>query len=63
MKPGREVIEVNFEELTALLERARQGPLGEQDCRETARRDPGFELSDRNDRGKEIRPSADCARC
>ena len=32
MKPGREVIEVNFEELTALLERARQEPLGEEDC-------------------------------
>lgn len=33
MKPGCEVIEVNFEELTALMERARQGPLGEEDCR------------------------------
>ena len=32
MKPEREVIEVNFEELTALLERARQGPLAEEDC-------------------------------
>ncbi len=32
MKPEREVIEVNFAELTALLERARQGPLGEEDC-------------------------------
>jgi transposase len=32
MKPGREVIEVNFEELATLLERARQGPLGEEDC-------------------------------
>ena len=32
MKPEREVIEVNFEELTALLERERQGPLGEEDC-------------------------------
>ena len=32
MKSGSEVIEVNFEELTALLERARQGPLGEEDC-------------------------------
>ena len=32
MKPGREVIEVNFGELTALLERARQEPLGEADC-------------------------------
>ncbi|MGH9444207.1 MAG: IS66 family transposase [Terriglobia bacterium] len=31
MKPSREVIEVNFEELQTLLERARQGPLGEQD--------------------------------
>jgi transposase len=31
MKPGREVIEVNFGELTALLERARQEPLGEAD--------------------------------
>jgi len=32
MKPGYEVIEVNFEELKALKERARQGPLGEEDC-------------------------------
>jgi transposase len=32
MKPGHEVIEVNFEELEKLLERARQGPLGEEDC-------------------------------
>ena len=32
MKPGREVIEVNFEELTALLQRARQEPLGDADC-------------------------------
>jgi len=32
MKPGCEVIEVNFEELKALKERARQGPLGEEDC-------------------------------
>jgi len=32
MKPGREVIEVNFEELESLLERARQEPLGEEDC-------------------------------
>ena len=32
MKPGCEVIEVNFEELAALKERARQGPLGEEDC-------------------------------
>jgi len=31
MQPGREVIEVNFEELARLLERARQGPLGEED--------------------------------
>jgi len=31
MKPGREVIEVNIGELTALLERARQEPLGEAD--------------------------------
>jgi hypothetical protein len=31
MKPGHEVIEVNFEELEALLERARQGPLREED--------------------------------
>ena len=31
MKPAREVIEVNFPELEALLERARQGPLGEED--------------------------------
>ena len=33
MKPGCEVIEVNFEELAALKERARQGPLGEEDYR------------------------------
>jgi transposase len=33
MKPGFEVIEVNFEELKALKERARQGPLGEEDYR------------------------------
>ena len=33
MKSGSEVIEVNFEELAALVERARQGPLGEEDCR------------------------------
>lgn len=32
MKPGCEVIEVNFEELKALKERARKGPLGEEDC-------------------------------
>ncbi len=32
MKPGHEVIEVNFEELEKLLERARQGPLEEEDC-------------------------------
>jgi transposase len=31
MNPAREVIEVNFEELEGLLERARQGPLGEED--------------------------------
>ncbi|MBV8457643.1 MAG: IS66 family transposase [Acetobacteraceae bacterium] len=31
MKPGAEVIEVNFDELEGLLERARQGPLGEED--------------------------------
>ena len=36
MKPEREVIEVNFEELTALLERARQGPLAEEDCQRLA---------------------------
>jgi transposase len=33
MKPGHEVVEVNFEELEVLLERARQGPLGEEDYR------------------------------
>jgi hypothetical protein len=33
MKPASKVIEVNFEELEALLERARQGPLGEEDYR------------------------------
>jgi hypothetical protein len=33
MNPGHEVIEVNFEELAELVERARQGqPLGEADC-------------------------------
>ncbi len=32
MEPGGEVIEVNFAELQKLLERARQGPLGEEDC-------------------------------
>lgn len=32
MKPGGEVIEVNLEELTALVERARQGPLSPEDC-------------------------------
>ena len=32
MKPGYEVIEVNFEELKGLKERARNGPLGEEDC-------------------------------
>jgi transposase len=32
VKSGSEVIEVNFEELAALLERARQGPLDEKDC-------------------------------
>ncbi len=32
MQPGRELIEVNFEELGKLLERARQGPLAEEDC-------------------------------
>ena len=31
MKPGSEVIEVNLEERAALLERARQEPLGEAD--------------------------------
>jgi transposase len=31
VKSGSEVIEVNFEELAKLLERARQGPLGEED--------------------------------
>jgi hypothetical protein len=31
MNPAREVIEVNFEELERLLERARQGPLGAED--------------------------------
>lgn len=32
MKPERPVMEVNFEELKKLQERARQGPLGEEDC-------------------------------
>jgi transposase len=31
-KPAPEVIEVNFEELQKLMERARQGPLGQEDC-------------------------------
>src|SRR5215472_9239800 len=31
MKPVGQVIDVNFAELEALLERARQGPLGEKD--------------------------------
>jgi len=31
MKPASQVIDVNFEELEALLARARQGPLGEED--------------------------------
>jgi hypothetical protein len=34
MKPGCEVIEVNFKELAALKERARHGPLGEEDCQQ-----------------------------
>jgi transposase len=33
MKPADRVIDVNFAELEALLERARQGPLGEEDYR------------------------------
>ena len=33
MKPADKVIDVNFEELETLLERARQGPLGEEDYR------------------------------
>jgi len=32
VKPAKEQIEVNLEELAALVERARQGPLGEADC-------------------------------
>jgi transposase len=32
MKPAKEQIEVNFEELATLQERARQGPLDEEDC-------------------------------
>jgi hypothetical protein len=32
MKPAKEQIEVNLEELAALVERARQGPLSEADC-------------------------------
>ena len=32
MKPAKEQIEVNLEELTALVERARQGPLSKEDC-------------------------------
>jgi transposase len=32
VKRASEVIEVNFEELARLAERARQGPLGEEDC-------------------------------
>ena len=34
MKPADQVIEVNFEELQGLLERARQGPMGEEDYRQ-----------------------------
>jgi transposase len=33
VKPEKEVIEVNFEELARLRERARQAPLSEEDCR------------------------------
>ena len=32
MKPAKEQIEVNLEELIALVERARQGPLTKEDC-------------------------------
>ena len=32
MKPAKEQIEVNLEELSALVERARQGPLSQEDC-------------------------------
>ena len=32
MKPAKEQIEVNLEELAGLVERARQGPLSEADC-------------------------------
>ena len=32
MKPAKEPIEVNLEELAALVERARQGPLSKEDC-------------------------------
>jgi transposase len=32
MKPAKEQLEVNLEELTALVERARQGPLPKEDC-------------------------------
>ncbi|HMD83837.1 MAG TPA: hypothetical protein VKO18_03945, partial [Terriglobia bacterium] len=32
MKLAKEQIEVNFEELATLQGRARQGPLGEEDC-------------------------------
>ncbi len=53
MKPEREVIEVNFEELTALLERARQGPLARRGLSAAGRCDPGVEPSDRKDRGEE----------
>src|SRR5215472_2717566 len=34
MKPADQVIEVNFAELEGLLERARQGPMGEEDYRQ-----------------------------
>jgi len=38
MNPGHEEIEVNFEELSELVERARQGqPLGEADCQRLER--------------------------
>jgi len=36
MKPAKEQIEVNLEELTALVERARQGPLSKEDCQRLA---------------------------
>ncbi len=59
MKPAREQIEVNLEELAALLERARQEPLDE-DGSEAPRRSRSLSLFDRLDRrqGHHDQPTA-----